>query len=249
MGAGMSVGRRGRVVVAAVVTCIAIGGAGGVAALAASADVTTAAYNNLRDGWDPNEPALGPSTLRSPGFQKLFTTKLKGSIYAQPLVWEGTVIATTEKADAYGIDAATGAIRWQRSFGTAFKSSTIGCTDLKPNLGSTSTPVIDPETGTLYMTTRLETGKKGGKMANAHWFLQALSASTGEELPGFPVEIQGTPYNTPEIPFNEAFQEQRPGLLLLEGVVYAAFASDCDINPYRRQTKARWPGSGRAAAG
>ena len=45
--------------------------------------------------------------------------------------------------------------------------------------------------------------------------------------------IQGTPYNTPEIAFNEAFQEQRPGLLLLEGVVYVAFASDCDINPYR----------------
>jgi outer membrane protein assembly factor BamB len=222
----------GQVLIAAVVLCIALGTVGGSAASAA-ANVTTAAYNNLRDGWDPNEPGLGPSALHSPSFQRLFSTKLQGSIYAQPLVYQGTVIATTEKAQAYGINAATGAILWQRSFGTAFKSRTIGCTDLKPNLGSTSTPVIDPATGTLYMTTRLETGKKGPKMANAHWFLQALNASTGEERPGFPVQIQGTPYNTPEIPFNEAFQEQRPGLLLLEGVVYVAFASDCDIDPYR----------------
>ncbi len=222
-----------RVLIAAVVGCIVLAAAGAPATVVAGGNVTTAAYNNLRDGWDPNEPGLGPSALRAPGFQRLFSTKLSGSIYAQPLVYEGTVIATTEKARAYGLDAATGAIRWQRSFGTAFKSSTIGCTDLTPNLGSTSTPVIDPETGTLYMTTRLVTGHKGGRLANAHWFLQALNASTGEERPGFPVQIQGTPYNTPEIPFNEAFQEQRPGLLLLEGVVYVAFASDCDINPYR----------------
>ena len=226
-------GRRiGRALVAAVLACAAIALAG-PAVLAAGGNVTTAAYNNLRDGWDPNEPGLSPTTLRSPSFQKLFATKLNGAIYAQPLVYEGTLVATTETARAYGLDPATGAIRWQRSFGKAFKSATIGCTDLKPNLGSTSSPVIDPTTGTMYMTTRLETGKHGGRLANAHWFLQALSATTGEERPGFPVEIKGTPYNTPEIPFNEAIQEQRPGLLLLGGIVYVAFASDCDINPYR----------------
>ncbi len=230
----MFAGRGGRrVLIAVVAACVALGALWASVALAAGGNVTTEDYNSLRDGWDSNEPGLGPSALRAPGFQKLFSTKLAGSIYAQPLVYEGTLVATTEKARAYGLDPATGAMRWQRSFGTPFKSSTIGCTDLKPNLGSTSTPVIDPATGTLYVTTRLETGRTGGKLANARWFLQALSVSTGEERPGFPVQIQGTPYNTPEIAFNEAFQEQRPGLLLLEGVVYVAFASDCDINPYR----------------
>ena len=226
-------GRSGRILLATICACASMAAIAPPAAPAASGNVTTADYNNLRDGWDPNEPGLGPAAVRSAGFQKLFTTKLNGSIYAQPLVYEGTVIATTETARAYGIDAATGAISWQRSFGKAFKSSTVGCTDLKPNLGSTSTPVIDTTTGTIYMTTRLETGHKGGHLANAHWFLQALSAATGEERPGFPVEISGTPYNTPGIPFNEAFSEQRPALLLLEGVVYVAFASDCDISPYR----------------
>ena len=201
-----------------------------VAQASAGAGVTTAGYGTLRDDWDPNEPALSPSAVHSGGFGKLFTASLEGSIYAQPLVYEGDVIVTTEKANAYAINATNGSIVWKRSFGSPFKASTIGCSDLKPDLGSTSTPVIDPSTGTVYLTTRLET--KGG-LENAHWYLQAMSASTGEERPGFPVAIAGTPINTPGVPFNESYEQQRPGLLLLNGVVYIAFASDCDITPYR----------------
>jgi outer membrane protein assembly factor BamB len=195
------------------------------------AGVTTAAYGNLRDGWDPNEPALSPAAVQSASFGELFSTKLKGAIYAQPLVYDGDVIVTTEKAYAYAINATTGAIVWKRSFGKAFRASTIHCSDLKPFIGSTSTPVIEPSTGVIYLTTRLEEGGKG--LANAHWKLQAISAATGEEEPGYPVSITGTPSNTPGVPFNESYQQQRPALLLLNGVVYIAFASDCDITPYR----------------
>jgi hypothetical protein len=198
--------------------------------VSAAPNVLTAAYNNLRDGWDSSEPALSPSAVQSSSFGELFSTRLDGAVYAQPLVFDGTVIVTTEKANAYGVNASTGAIEWHRSFGNPFKSATIGCSDLKPYMGSTSTPVIDPSTGTIYLTTRLQEGKG---LAGAHWYLQALSASTGAERPGFPVQIAGTPYNTPGVPFNESFQLQRPGLLLLNGVVYVAFASACDITPYR----------------
>jgi hypothetical protein len=138
---------------------------------------------------------------------------------------------TTERARAYGINATTGVVEWRRTFGKPFQASTIGCSDLAPYIGSTSTPVIDPSTGIIYLTTRLETGPGG--LSNAHWYLEALSSSTGAEAPGFPVEITGTPSNTPGVPFNDAFEMQRPGLLLLGGTVYAAFASDCDITPYR----------------
>ncbi len=193
-------------------------------------NVTTAGYGNLRDDWDSAEPGLSPAAVQSSTFGKLFATKVKGSVYAQPLVYENTVIVTTEAANAYGINSSTGAVQWTRSFGKPFKSATIGCSDLKPDLGSTATPVIDSATGTMYMTTRLQTGKG---LAGARWYLQALDAKTGQERPGFPVAIQGTPYNTPGIPFNESFQLQRPGLLLLNGVVYVAFASACDITPYR----------------
>jgi hypothetical protein len=196
-----------------------------------TAGVTTAGYGNLRDDWDPNEAALSPPAVQAASFGEIFSAKLKGAIYAQPLVYKGDVIVTTEEADEYAINATSGAIVWERSFGTPLKAKTIGCSDLKPYVGSTSTPVIDPNTGIVYTTTRLEEGGRG--LGDAHWKLQAVSAATGEEQPGYPVNIGGTPTNTPGVPFNEGFEEQRPGLLLLNGVVYIAFASDCDITPYR----------------
>ncbi len=70
----------------------------------AATNVTTAGYNNLRDDWDAAEPALAPAAIQSASFGKLFSTKLEGAIYAQPLVYEGKVIVTTEKANAYALD-------------------------------------------------------------------------------------------------------------------------------------------------
>lgn len=225
---------RSRVAVVAGVLVLAVLGLAGNALVAqaggSSTGVLTAGYNNLRDNWDPEEPGLSPSAIQSASFGKLFSTKVEGAVYAQPLVVNGDVIVTTERAKAYAINGSTGAILWSRTFGTPFKASTIGCSDLKPYIGSTSTPVVDPSTGTIYMTTRLQ---EGSGLSNAHWYLQALSASTGQEVEGFPVRISGTPVNTPGVPFNDNYQMQRPGLLLLNGVVYMGFASDCDIAPYR----------------
>src|SRR5580658_8051719 len=121
-----------------------VGASATVATAASPPNVTTAAYDNLRSGWDPNEPNLAPSDVQAASFGHIFTTKLKGAIYSQPLVVNGIVIVTTEKAWAYGINATTGAIVWSRHFGKPLLASTIGCGDLTPDLGSTSTPVIDP---------------------------------------------------------------------------------------------------------
>ncbi len=215
---------------AAFACALAVAGLAALAPSASAVNVTTGGYNNLRDDWDSSEAGLAPATIQSGTFGKVFATRLAGAIYSQPLVYEGRLIVTTEKANAYALDPATGAVLWSRPFGKPFKASTIGCSDLKPDLGSTSTPVIDPSTGTVYLTTRLQVGRG---IAGSHWYLQAISAATGEERPGFPVPISGTPYNTPGVPFNESYEMQRPGLLLLNGVVYVAFASNCDINPYR----------------
>ncbi len=222
---------RTRRAVAVLVAVVVVGSGIGIVTAAALAgsppNVTTAAYDNLRSGWDPNEPSLAPSDVESASFGRIFTTSLTGAIYAQPLVWNGTVIVTTEKAWAYGINATTGKIQWERHFGKPLLASTIGCGDLTPDLGSTSTPVIDPSTGLVYLTTRLRHGSTN------HTWMQAVSATTGKEASGFPVEIQGTPDNTPGVPFTDYSQLQRPALLLLGGVVYAAFSSDCDNTPYR----------------
>jgi HYDIN/CFA65/VesB-like, Ig-like domain len=194
-------------------------------------NVTTMDFNNLRNGWDSNEPTLLPSKIHGGSFGQIFSTKLKGSIYSEPLVYKGTVLVTTENAYAYGLKSTNGKILWTRHFGSPFLASEIGCGDLSPDIGSTSTPVIDPSTGVVYMTTRLNTGSGG--LSNSHWWLQALSVKTGTEISGYPVEIQGTPSNSPGVPFNDNYSMQRPGLLLLGGVVYMAFASDCDLTPYR----------------
>ncbi len=227
--------RRTRRAVAAAAVVVVVGSSIGIVTAVALAgsppDVTTAAYDTLRSGWDPNEPALSPSAVAAASFGRVFETQMKGAIYAQPLVVKGTVIVTTEEAWAYGLNAATGAIEWRRHFGKPVLASTIGCGDLKPDLGSTSTPVEDPSTGLVYLTTRLQHGGPGP--SNNHTWLQAVSAGTGAEAPGFPVELQGTPDNTPGVPFTDSSQLQRPALLLLGGVVYAAFSSDCDNNPYR----------------
>ena len=227
---------RGRRMIALLgVAALALLGALAISGLPAQAGespgVTTAGYGKLRDDWDASEPALSPSAVRSASFGELFSTKVRGSIYSQPLVYGGDVIVTTEEARAYAVNATTGKIVWERSFGRPFTARTIGCSDLTPDLGSTSTPVIDPSTGIVYLTTRVEEGGSG--LAHAHWKLQAVSAASGAEISGYPVSIAGTPSNTPEVPFNERYSQQRPALLLLEGVVYIAFASDCDITPYR----------------
>src|ERR1700683_4375256 len=194
-------------------------------------NVTTMDFNTLRTGWDSSEPTLTPSKIQSGSFGQIFSTKLNGSIYSEPLVYHGTVVATTENAYAYGLKSTNGKILWKRHFGSPFLASEIGCGDLSPDIGSTSTPVIDPATGVVYLTTRLNTGSGG--LSNSHWWLQALSATTGAEVSGFPVEIQGPPSNSPGVPFNDNYSMQRPGLLLLGGVVYMGFASDCDLTPYR----------------
>jgi hypothetical protein len=225
--------RRGRLAAGTLATIVVLAGITVpiVDALATGPpDVTTAGYSNLRTNWDPSESALTPTAVQSASFGEIFSRKLTGAIYAQPLVVGGTAVVTTEEANAYGVNATTGAVVWRRNFGQPFKAKTIHCSDLTPYIGSTSTPVEDPSTGIVYLTTRLE---GSGGLTSAKWYLQAVYAATGAEVSGYPVPITGTPSNTPGVPFNVSYSQQRPGLLLLGGTVYAAFASDCDYTPYR----------------
>jgi hypothetical protein len=61
----------------------------------------------------------------------------------------------------------------------------------------------------------------------------AINVATGAEKPNFPVTIQGSAANDPSAPFEAKYHLQRPGLLLMNGVVYAAFGGLCDVPPYR----------------
>lgn len=216
-------------------TLVSVGLAGTAlwAAPLARADDSTISVNNLRDGWDRNEPGLAPAQVSSPGFGRRFSTAVDGQVYAQPIVAGPTVIVATENNKVYGIDSTTGAIKWGgssgKSLGPAWPASSIGCGDLTPNIGVTSTPVYDPTTGTVYLTAKIN---DGSSTSSPHWRIFALDAQTGATRAGWPVTIQGTASNNRGVSFNPYTAQQRPGLLLLGGVVYAGFASHCDHGPY-----------------
>ena len=224
-------GRRRAVVaallVAAVVAVVVARPPGGTPA--ALADAFTVSRDTLRTGWDQAEPSLSPSTVTSTTFGQLFATKVQGQVYGQPLVIGGTVVVATEDDHLYGLDAATGAVTWHRDVGPAWPASAIGCADLTPNLGNTSTGVYDPASGYVYLTTKVDDGPD---VLHPNWYLHAVDPATGAERPGWPTKIVGTPSNDPAHPFRPYDVNQRAGLLLMDGSVYMAFGSQCDYGTY-----------------
>src|SRR4029077_18653995 len=104
------------------------------------------------------------------------------------------------------------------------------CTDLVPEIGITSTPVIDPGSGTIYVLAK--TTENGTQIQRLH----ALDVVTGAEKFGGPVQISATVNGTGEggstISFNALTQLQRPGLLLDHGHIIMGWASHCDNPPF-----------------
>jgi hypothetical protein len=184
----------------------------------------TDAGDNLRTGWYPDEPSITPELLSGGTFGRLWSTPVKGQVYAQPLLDDGTLFVATEANNLYGLNPATGAQQWTKNLGEPWSPGEIGCEDLYPEVGVTATPVIDPATNIAYLT--YKTYREAKK--EPEWFMDAVNAATGAQEPGFPVQLSGTAQNAPGREFHAQTQLQRPGLLLMEGVVYAAFGSDCD---------------------
>lgn len=215
----------------AVATAALIGTTIGLVASSAQADQTTQGVDTLRTNWDQNEAGLSPAVVQSSAFGRLFATKLDGQIYAQPLVLGDQVIAVTESNTLYGLDRTTGAIEWSKNYGPAWPASAIGCGDLVPNVGATATPVYDSATDSLYFTTKIDDGTSTHR--HPKWLMHAVDPASGAERAGWPVTIAGSPVNDPGNAFDAFYEQQRPGLLLMDGVVYAGFGGHCDAWPYR----------------
>jgi Abnormal spindle-like microcephaly-assoc'd, ASPM-SPD-2-Hydin/PQQ-like domain len=195
-------------------------GTGPATALAAHND-PTASFNKLRNGWDRFEPGLSPSVVGGSSFGEVFSTPVNGQVYAQPLVVGSTVIVATENDWVYGLNATTGSIEWSTSLGTPYVIP--NCRDLVPNIGVTSTPVYDATNGSVYVMASVM-----DPQVTYHLF--GLNVQTGAITQD--QEISGSPANDPNISFQPADQGQRAGLLLLNGFVYASFASHCDNSPW-----------------
>jgi hypothetical protein len=182
-------------------------------------------HNDLaRTGANTSETILTPGNVSSNNFGKLFSDSVDGQVYAQPLYVQNLNIAggmrdvvfvCTESNSVYAFDADTAGITyWKTNLGAPFVPS---CSDLVPVVGITGTPVIDLDGGTLYVVTKLAAGPSQK--------LHALDLTTGQEKFGGPVTI-----TAPN--FSASLEHQRPGLLLLNGVVYPCFGSHCDQGSY-----------------
>jgi len=184
--------------------------------------------DNLDTGWYPDEPQLAPSVVSGGDFGELFNTQLTGAVYAQPLISQPTVLAVTEDDNAYGLNTSTGAIEWTRNFGPqADPLAQTGCGDIGANMGITGTPVIDPATDTAYFVAATSDGPSGA----TQFYMDAVNVQTGATPSGWPaggVLIQGSADDDAGTVFDGQWQDQRPGLVLVNGVVYAAFGSQCD---------------------
>jgi hypothetical protein len=217
------------------------------AALARAEGVTNGG-DDLRDGWYPEQSSLTPQLVSGGTFGQLWSASVEGSVYAQPLYFNGNVLIATEKNKVYSLNSATGAVNWSQplSFATPWNPNDLSCGDLTPSIGVTATPVIDTASNTAYLTHKTYVSGTSGA---ARWYMDAIDLSSGAEKAGFPVELSGAAQNQPSMTFSATNQMQRPGLLLLNGVVYAAFGSHCDRNSWQGwmfgvstagQVKARW---------
>jgi Legume-like lectin family/Protein of unknown function (DUF1573)/PQQ-like domain len=203
----------------------------GLAAQALGSGITNAG-DDLRTGWYPNQPSITPQLVSGGTFGQMWSATVEGQVYAQPLLANGTLFVATENNKVYGLDPATGALKWSKplNLGTPWNPADIGCGDLTPSIGVSSTPVIDPTTNTAYLTHKTYVSGTSGP---ARWYMDAVDVASGVEKPSFPVELGGAAQNAPSRTFLATDQMQRPGLLLMNGVIYAAFGSHCDYSPWQ----------------
>jgi YVTN family beta-propeller protein len=212
--------------------------------------VTTYHNDNARTGQNTSETALTPANVNSSHFGKLFARAVDGVIYAQPLYVSNLAIAggthnvvfvATEHDSVYAFDADSGAQLWKKSLILSGESTvttpiTPVCNNIVPEIGITSTPVIDLTSNTLYAVARTSRGCP--RKCQFFQRLHALDIITGAEKFGGPTEIQasvpgwGLGSVAGRVSFDPLWQNQRVGLLLRGGYVYIAWASHCDVHAF-----------------
>jgi fibronectin type 3 domain-containing protein len=193
----------------------------------------------------------------------------------------GVAFVATEHDSLYAINAVagSGAILWKRSFTTANTDSTPGTninntlgastistipsyevsgTDIGAEVGITSTPVIDPASGTIYVmvTTKEIVGSTVHYVQRLHGINTSdgtdrlVPFSVGDSQVGnvnnTPIFVYGTgDGNVPDpnqasdgnplgtiVQFNAMQELQRVALSLENGQIYAGWASYGDVSPY-----------------
>jgi hypothetical protein len=210
-------------------------------------DVTTYHYDVARDGLNANETILTQSNVNSTQFGKIGFDAVDSKVDAQPLYLANVIIGgkfhnvlyvATEHDSVYAFDADSGAQLWKTSIlGTGETTSDDhGCSQITPEIGITSTPVIDRKQGPNGTIFTVGMSKDGS--GKYHQRLHALDVTTGAEISGSPTEIAGSYPGTGDntqngnVVFDPAQYAERAALLLLNGNIYTGWTSHCDFGIY-----------------
>ena len=207
-------------------------------------------HNNLsRDGTNQKEYALTPSNVATATFGKRFSCAVDGAIYAQPLwvpkvtIGGGThnvVLVATMRDSIYVFDADSSPCvkYWNKQYLPAGEtwgdSNDTGSSDIFTDIGILGTPVLDPSSHTVYFVTKSKTNPGGAYQQRLH----AVSLTDGSERTNSPVAIDstltvsGTCEGGSTVAFSPLRENQRPGLALINGIVYVAWASHGDVDQY-----------------
>ena len=223
---------------------------------AAATDVLTQHNNNARTGVVTGETLLSPSALKREHFGKLFTLAVDGQIYAQPLVATGVefpgkgrrnaVFVATMRNMVYAFDAdgAAAAPLWKTYLGSSMPFDRIpkdagawlGQYNIRPDIGVTSTPVIDRDRGEMYLVAKIADPPCPGAEAASPacpvvYRIHALGLATGAVVRQMDIRI---PIADSNIPAEDVARRhlQRPGLLLANHRIYAGFGGQQDAPPF-----------------
>jgi hypothetical protein len=217
---------------------------------ASNIDVITYHYDNLRTGQNLSETSLTPANVNSSKFAKLGSFTVDGRVDGQPLYLSSVSIpnqgtknvlyVVTEHDSVFAFDAdsvngATGTFLWKTSALQSGETSSDdrGCGQVTPEIGITSTPVIDRTRNAIYI---VAVSKDSG--GNYFHRLHALDLTTGKELFGGPTTIaatypgSGANSSNGNVVFEASRYNERPGLLQINGTIYTTWGSHCDAGPY-----------------
>jgi len=210
-------------------------------------DVTTYHYDVARDGLNAKETILTHSNVNSTDFGKLGFLTLDGKVDAEPLFLpnvnvagkqRNVLYAATENGSLYAFDADAGTQLWKSSVIASGEtpSDSHGCGQIEATIGITSTPVIDRKhgsNGAIFVV-----GMSKDSNGKYHQRLHAMDITTGAELSGSPTEItasypgNGDNSQSGNVVFDPGQYAERSALLLLNGTIYTAWTSHCDIGLY-----------------
>ncbi len=228
-----------------------------------STAVLTQHNDNNRTGADLTETTLTITNVNLNDFGLLYSRPVDDQVYAQPLVMTNVsvpgvgprnlLIVATVNDTIYAYDAddvSVVAPYWTNSFiqppnivppNSVDESAVNACSgsyqDITGNLGIIGTPVIDPNSGTIYVVVRTKEFPGDGT-TNFVQKLHALDPTTGQDLGNSPAVIMATFPGAGDggdgftLPFDPLRLNQRSALLLVNGTVYICWASHCDNNPY-----------------